>query len=55
LASLPSPNVDVLLVKEVIIANPFLGLSYPAVLKIPLKEIAPSYGVAIGLAKKGVE
>jgi len=41
--------------EEVAIADPFLGLSYPAALESALKQIAPSYGVAVGLAKKGIE
>ncbi|OGZ24856.1 MAG: hypothetical protein A2W71_02885 [Candidatus Nealsonbacteria bacterium RIFCSPLOWO2_02_39_8] len=41
--------------QEIAIANPFLGLSYPTALGSALKQTAPSYGVAIGLAIKGLE
>lgn len=41
--------------KEVILADPFSALSYPPVLDDVLKEMGPSYGVAVGLALKGLE
>ena len=43
------------LVKEVIIANPFLNVSYPPILEETLKECGPSYVAAVGLALKGFE
>jgi len=41
--------------KKTIIANPFLGMSYPPALKRILEEMGPSYSVAVGLALKGFE
>ncbi len=41
--------------QEIAVANPFLGLSYPTALGNALKQVAPSYGVAVGLAIKGLE
>ena len=41
--------------KEIIIANPFLDISYPQVLIETLKKTGPFYAVAVGLALKGVE
>jgi len=41
--------------KEIVIANPFLNISYPAVLKETLEKAGPSYAVAVGLAAKGFE
>lgn len=41
--------------QEAVIANPFLGLSYPTTLGNAIKQVAPSYGVAVGLAIKGLE
>lgn len=41
--------------KEVKIANPFFGISYPPVLEKTLKEIGPSYAIAVGAALKGLE
>jgi type IV pilus assembly protein PilM len=41
--------------KEVKIANPFLGISFPPLLKEILAEIAPDYAVAVGLALKGLD
>ena len=41
--------------KETIIANPFVGMSYPPALTRILEEMGPSYSVAVGLALKGFE
>jgi type IV pilus assembly protein PilM len=41
--------------KEVEIANPFANISFPPILGDILKEMAPSYAVAVGLAMKGFE
>lgn len=41
--------------KEVEIANPFSNISYPAILEDTLKEIGPSYAVAVGAALRGFE
>ena len=41
--------------KETVLANPFSGISYPAVLEETLKELGPSYAIATGLAQKGFE
>ena len=41
--------------QEIAIANPFAGLSYPTAIGDALKQVAPSYGVAVGLAIKGLE
>ncbi|HHE76899.1 MAG TPA: type IV pilus assembly protein PilM [Candidatus Parcubacteria bacterium] len=41
--------------KEVVIANPFSNLSYPKPLEPVLRELGPIYGVAVGLALKGLE
>ncbi len=41
--------------KEVVKANPFLGISYPPTLATTLESIGPVYGVAVGLALKGLE
>ena len=37
------------------IANPFLKIKHPSSLKKILEEMAPSYGIATGLALKGLE
>lgn len=37
------------------IANPFIGISYPPVLEEILKEMGPSYAIAVGLALRGLE
>lgn len=41
--------------KEVEIANPFKDLVYPPVLENTLKELGPTFAIAVGLAKKGLE
>ncbi|MBU2545107.1 type IV pilus assembly protein PilM [Patescibacteria group bacterium] len=41
--------------KPVVIADPFLGIQASATLTNTLKNIGPYYGVAIGLALKGLE
>jgi len=41
--------------KEISIADPFLNISCPAVLGDVLKEIGPTYAVAVGVALKGLE
>ena len=41
--------------KPISIANPFLGIAAPPGLGVILKEKGPYYGVAIGLALKGLE
>jgi type IV pilus assembly protein PilM len=41
--------------KEIEIANPFFGISSPPILDEVLKEIGPTYAIAIGLALKGLE
>ncbi len=41
--------------KEVKIANPFFGIFYPPVLEKTLKEIGPSYAIAVGAALKGLD
>ncbi len=39
--------------KEVEIANPFSGISYPPILEEILKEMGPSYAIAVGMALRG--
>ena len=41
--------------KQVQIADPFARLSSPSLLKTRLKELGASFGVAIGVAMRGVE
>ncbi len=41
--------------KEVSIANPFSKIVFPPVLEQTLKDMGPSYGIAVGLAMKGLE
>lgn len=41
--------------KEVEIASPFSGIFYPPVLEKTLKEIGPSYAIAVGAALRGLE
>ncbi len=41
--------------KKTTIANPLVGLEYPKEIEIFLKDLAPSYGISIGLALKGFE
>lgn len=41
--------------KEIIIANPFLNINYPLMLKNTLGEISPLYTIAVGLALNGLE
>jgi type IV pilus assembly protein PilM len=38
--------------KEIEIANPFFNISYPAILEETLREIGPSYAIAVGAAKR---
>jgi type IV pilus assembly protein PilM len=41
--------------KEVVIANPFSNINYPSVIDKNLKEMSPSYAIAVGLALHGLE
>lgn len=41
--------------KEVEVAQPFLGMIYPPILEERLKEMGPTYAIAVGLALKGLE
>jgi len=41
--------------KEVEIGNPFQKISYPLTLEETLKEMGPSYAIAVGLAMRGFE
>jgi type IV pilus assembly protein PilM len=40
---------------EVEIANPFLKIFYPPILEEKIKEMGPSYAIAIGAALEGLE
>lgn len=40
---------------EIEIADPFLNISYPPILEEALKEMGPSYAIAIGTALRGLE
>jgi type IV pilus assembly protein PilM len=41
--------------KEVEIANPFLNIFYPPILEKTLKEMGPSYAIAVGMALRELE
>lgn len=41
--------------KPVEVANPFLNIVYPPILKESLEEMGPGYAIAVGLALKGLE
>ncbi len=41
--------------KKVSVANPFKNIFYPTVLEKELREIGPSFAVAVGLALRGLE
>lgn len=41
--------------KDIIIGDPFVGLFYPQILTPALKEIGPSYAIAVGMALRGIE
>ena len=41
--------------KEIILADPFLNIACPPILSRLLKEMGPSYAIAVGLALKGFE
>jgi len=41
--------------KEVVIANPFSEIFYPPILENTLKEMGPSYAIAVGAALHGLE
>ena len=41
--------------KEVEIANPFSKIFYPPILEETLKEMGPSYAIAVGMALRGLE
>ncbi len=41
--------------KKIIISDPFLHIACPSILTETLKEIGPSYAIAVGLALKGLE
>jgi len=40
---------------EVEIGNPFAGMVYPPILEEVLKQMGPSYAIAVGMALKGLE
>lgn len=42
-------------IMEIEIANPFLNIFYPPLLEPVLKEMGPSYAIAVGLALRGLE
>ena len=41
--------------KEIEIANPFTNLFYPPILEKKLKQMGPSYSIAVGMALRGLE
>lgn len=41
--------------KEVLVSNPFSGIFFPPILTPVIKEIGPSFSVAVGLALRGLE
>jgi len=41
--------------KPIVVLNPFANIAHPKILGNKLKEIGPSYAVAVGLALKGLE
>lgn len=41
--------------KEIEIADPFLNIFYPPILERKLKEMGPSYAIAVGVALRGLE
>jgi Tfp pilus assembly PilM family ATPase len=41
--------------KEVEIANPFSDIIFPPILEQALKNLGPSYAVAVGMALRGLE
>ncbi len=41
--------------KEVVIADPFSNITFPPILDETLKEMGPTYAIAVGLAMKGLE
>jgi type IV pilus assembly protein PilM len=41
--------------REVEVANPFLHVFYPPILEKTLKEMGPSYAIAVGAAMRGLE
>lgn len=41
--------------KNIIIANPFAPLFYPPILDNTLKQLGPSFSVAVGMAQRGLE
>lgn len=41
--------------KEVMLANPFLQMEFPPQLQETLKQMGPSYAIAVGLAMRGLE
>lgn len=41
--------------KEVEVANPFRNIFYPPILEPTLKEMGPSYAIAVGMALRGLE
>jgi type IV pilus assembly protein PilM len=41
--------------KEVTLANPFSQVEFPSVLEETLKQMGPSYAIAVGLAMRGFE
>lgn len=46
--------LQVRLKKEVVVSQPFLGFDYPLVLEERLREIGPSYAIAVGAALRGL-
>jgi type IV pilus assembly protein PilM len=41
--------------KEIEIANPFIDIFYPPILEETLKQMGPSYAIAVGMALRGLE
>ena len=41
--------------KTIEIANPFAGIFYPPLIEETLKQIGPSYAIAVGMAMRGLE
>lgn len=41
--------------KTIEIANPFAGIFYPPLMEETLKQIGPSYAIAVGMAMRGLE
>ena len=41
--------------KEIVIANPFVNIFYPSILRQKLEKIGPSFAIATGVALRGLE